>query len=150
MTLWLWYDPSNVSQYVRRLYDMDEPIRNVCIYYLAGSSFRTLLIWYVTWYELTNQNAVFPFLCPYMVFRVLESQNPPREPEPPLSHYYGKLKYSESNLKMAKMWGCFENSFANDTSLDHRPLPSLHMRRRCSALSSKLGLFQATIVTRLM
>ena len=76
MTLWLWYDPSNVSQYFRRLYDMDEPIRNVCIYYLAGSSFRTLLIWYVTWYELTSQNAVFPFLCPYMVFRVLVSQNP--------------------------------------------------------------------------
>ena len=24
---------------------------------------------------------------------------------------------------------------ANDTSLDPRPLPSLHMRRRCSALS---------------
>ena len=34
------------------------------------------------------------------------------------------------------MWGCFENPFANDTSLDPRPLPSLHMRRRYSALSS--------------
>ena len=33
------------------------------------------------------------------------------------------------------MDGCFENPFANDTSLDPRPLPSLHMRRRCSALS---------------
>ena len=33
------------------------------------------------------------------------------------------------------MWGCFENPFVNDTSLDPRPLPSLHMRRRYSALS---------------
>ena len=33
------------------------------------------------------------------------------------------------------MWGCFENAFVNDTSLDPRPLPSLHMRRRYSALS---------------
>ena len=45
------------------------------------------------------------------------------------------LKYSESTLKIAKMWGCFENPFVNDTSLDPRPLPSLHMRRRYSALS---------------
>ena len=30
---------------------------------------------------------------------------------------------------------CFENPFVNDTSLDPRPLPSLHMRRRCSGLS---------------
>ena len=35
------------------------------------------------------------------------------------------------------MWECFENRFANDTSLDPRPLPSLHMRRRCSALSPR-------------
>ena len=27
--------------------------------------------------------------------------------------------------------------FENDTSLDPRPLPSLHMRIRCSALSSE-------------
>ena len=33
------------------------------------------------------------------------------------------------------MRGCFENAFVNDTSLDPRPLPSLHMRRRYSALS---------------
>ena len=33
------------------------------------------------------------------------------------------------------MWECFENPFVNDISLDPRPLPSLHMRRRCSALS---------------
>ena len=33
------------------------------------------------------------------------------------------------------MWRCFENPFANDTSLDPKPLLSLHMRRRCSALS---------------
>ena len=40
----IWWDPSNVSQYVRRLYGMDEPIRNVCIYYLEGSFLRILLI----------------------------------------------------------------------------------------------------------
>ena len=34
------------------------------------------------------------------------------------------------------MQGCFENPFANDTSLDPRALPSLHMRRGCSALSA--------------
>ena len=96
VTLWLWYDPSNVSQNVRRLYDMDEPIRNVCIYYLAGSSFRTLLIWYVTWYELTNQNAVFPFLCPYMVFRVLVSQKP---------HYHTTFAKSPFILKQV---GCYK------------------------------------------
>ena len=33
------------------------------------------------------------------------------------------------------MWGCFENAFVNDTSLDPRPLPSLHMCRHYSALS---------------
>ena len=33
------------------------------------------------------------------------------------------------------MWGCFENAFVNDTSLDPRPLPSLHMCRRYSSLS---------------
>ena len=33
------------------------------------------------------------------------------------------------------MWGCFDNPFVNDTSLDARPLPSLHMRRRYSALT---------------
>ena len=33
------------------------------------------------------------------------------------------------------MQGCFENPFVNDTSLDLRPLPSLHMRTRYSALS---------------
>ena len=38
---------------------------------------------------------------------------------------------------MAKMWECFEKPFENDASLDPRPLPSLHMRRRCSALSSE-------------
>ena len=38
------------------------------------------------------------------------------------------------------MWGCFENPFVNDTSLDPRPLPSLHMRRRYSALSLILEL----------
>ena len=47
----------------------------------------------------------------------------------------GNLKYSESAFKIAKMSGCFENPFANDTSLDPTPLPSLHIRRRCSALS---------------
>ena len=46
----------------------------------------------------------------------------------------GNLKYSESTLKIAKMWGCFENPFVNDSSLDPRPLPFLHMRRRYSAL----------------
>ena len=115
----IWWDPSNVSQYVRRLYGMDEPIRNVCIYYLVGSFLRTLLIltirknyketiwyaretiWYgwfmwiyylegsflrtllicyITWYELTNQNAVFAFLCPYMVWRVLKKDPCPRNP----------------------------------------------------------------------
>ena len=30
---------------------------------------------------------------------------------------------------------CFENPFANETSLDPRPLPSLHTRRCCSAPS---------------
>ena len=34
------------------------------------------------------------------------------------------------------MQGCFENPFVNDTSLDPRPLPSLHMRTRYSALST--------------
>ena len=34
------------------------------------------------------------------------------------------------------MQGWLENSFANDTNLDPRPLPSLHMRKRCSALST--------------
>ena len=33
------------------------------------------------------------------------------------------------------MWGCFKNHFVNDTRLDPRPLPSLHMRRRYSVLS---------------
>ena len=51
----------------------------------------------------------------------------------------GNLKYSESTLKIAKMWGCFENPFANDNSLDPTPLPSVHMRRRCSALSVTVG-----------
>ena len=37
------------------------------------------------------------------------------------------------------MWGCFENPFVNDTSLDPRPLPSLHMRRLYSALSWDTG-----------
>ena len=37
------------------------------------------------------------------------------------------------------MQGCFENAFVNDTSLDPRPLPSLHMRTRYSALSSRHG-----------
>ena len=36
------------------------------------------------------------------------------------------------------MWEYFENPFVNDTSLDPRPLPSLHMRRRYSALSDAL------------
>ena len=51
----------------------------------------------------------------------------------------GNLKYSESSLKIAKMQGCLENPFANDTSLDPRHLPPLHMRRRCSA-RTPLGL----------
>ena len=34
------------------------------------------------------------------------------------------------------MLGCFENLLVNDTSLDARPLPSLQMRRRSSALSA--------------
>ena len=54
------------------------------------------------------------------------------------------LKYSESTLKIAKMWGCFENPFVNDTSLDPRPLPSLHMRRRYSALSTTHAASAAT------
>ena len=37
------------------------------------------------------------------------------------------------------MQGCLENPLANDTSLDPRPLPSPHMRRRCSA-RTPLGL----------
>ena len=37
------------------------------------------------------------------------------------------------------MQGCLENPLANDTSLDHRPLPSPHMRKRCSA-RTPLGL----------
>ena len=47
----------------------------------------------------------------------------------------GNLTYSESTLTIAKMLRCLETPFANDTSLDPRPLPSLHMRRRCSAQS---------------
>ena len=27
----------------------------------------------------------------------------------------GSLEYSETTLKIRKMWGCFENPFANDT-----------------------------------
>ena len=49
-------------------------------------------------------------------------------------------------LKIAKMWGCFENAFVNDTSLDPRPLPSLHMRRCYSALSVVPILFTFTNV----
>ena len=41
----------------------------------------------------------------------------------------------ESTLKIAKLRGCLENPFVNDTSLVPRPLPSLHMRRHYSALS---------------
>ena len=122
MTLWLWYDPSNVSQYFRRLYDMDEPIRNVCIYYLAGSSFRTLLIWYVTWYELTSQNAVFPFLCPYMVFRVLVSQNP---------HYHTTFKYqrrtSTGSWLFALLSRDFEQVFGQIVSIRIKTLGNTNM-----------------------
>ena len=58
----------------------------------------------------------------------------------PDSRYLQKLalnsnKGVESTLKIANTWWCFENPFANDTNLDPRPLPSLHMRRRYSALS---------------
>ena len=35
------------------------------------------------------------------------------------------------------MQGCFGNPFVNDTSLRPRPLPSLHMRTRYSALSTR-------------
>ena len=49
------------------------------------------------------------------------------------------LKYSESTLIIAKMWGCFENPFENDTRLDPRPLPSMYRGRRCSALSAYKG-----------
>ena len=52
---------------------------------------------------------------PSLSMRTLNTQNPP--------------------LKIEKMSGCFEKPFANDTSLDLRPLPSLQKRRRCSALS---------------
>ena len=37
------------------------------------------------------------------------------------------------------MQGCFENPFVNDTSLDPRPLPSLHVRTRYSALSLQVN-----------
>ena len=41
-----------------RLYGMDD----LCEYITwKGPFLRTLLICYVTWYELTNQNAVFAF-----------------------------------------------------------------------------------------
>ena len=47
-----------------RLYGMDD----LCEYITwKGPFLRTLLICYFTWYELTNQNAVFAFLCSYMV-----------------------------------------------------------------------------------
>ena len=43
--------------------------------------FQRILPWmksllYVTWYKITNQNAAFPFLCPYMVLADPLSQNP--------------------------------------------------------------------------
>ena len=41
----------------------------------------------------------------------------------------GNHKYSESTLKIAKMWGWFGNPFVNDASLDPRPLLSMCMRR---------------------
>ena len=37
------------------------------------------------------------------------------------------------------MLGCFENPLVTDSSLDPRPLPSMHMRRRCSALTTNRG-----------
>ena len=46
------------------------------------------------------------------------------------------------------MWGCFEKPFVSDTSLDPRPLPSLHMRRRYSALSIYKGKHGCTGYTR--
>ena len=60
-----------------RLYGMDD----LCEYITwKGPFLRTLLICYVTWYELTNQNAVFAFLCSYMVWRVLKKDPRPRNP----------------------------------------------------------------------
>ena len=47
------------------------------------------------------------------------------------------------------MQGCLENPFANDTSLDPRPLPSLHMRKRCSALSKQQACLHSLMQIRL-
>ena len=47
------------------------------------------------------------------------------------------------------MQGCLENPFANDTSLDPRPLPPLRLRRRWSSLSEQTDK-STTIISQLL
>ena len=73
---WL-YGYGKTLLYIRRLYGMGEPIRNMHI--LIGRVLTRTLLLCITWYELTNQNAPFALLCPYMVLKgpeILLSQNP--------------------------------------------------------------------------